>query len=170
MYRKSSPPASSKLSLILFVDLFQGLDTVGGKGRRHHGNVLFTLFGQRRDMVDGIGLQPFLGAKDGLEGGGDLGVFPAQAFLQQARRFLATGSGRDRPASDSVLASRGRRQPGYRGVSRPWRRPLLRSGLGPRYMRVGQNRARWCARPVARPPPSGRERTGHWRCPRWRRQ
>jgi hypothetical protein len=68
----------------LLVDLFQRLDAVGAEGGRDHGDPLLALLGQPRDLFDRVGLQPFLGAEPALEGGDDLGVGPAQPFLQQA--------------------------------------------------------------------------------------
>ena len=47
------------------------------------------MFGQTRNLFDGIGLKPLLRSETGLEGGGDLCVVPPQPFFQKARRFLA---------------------------------------------------------------------------------
>jgi hypothetical protein len=71
----------------LFVDLFQRLDAVGAEGRRDDGDPLLALLGKARDLFDRVGLQPFLGAEPALEGRDNLGVGPAQPFLQRREVF-----------------------------------------------------------------------------------
>ena len=73
----------------LFVDLFKRFDAIRGKCWRAHGNLFLTSFGQSRDFLNGIRLQPFCGTKARLERRGNFRVFPAQTFFQQSSRFLA---------------------------------------------------------------------------------
>src|SRR5579863_2516969 len=49
-------------------DLFQRLQAIGGKSRRHHDHVLDALLRQRLHGIDGVRLEPFGAAEARLEG------------------------------------------------------------------------------------------------------
>ena len=75
--------------LDFLVDLFERLDAVGREGRRDHRDLLLSLFRQLGDVLDRVGLEPFLGAEDRLEGRVDPVLVPAEPFAQQTRGLLA---------------------------------------------------------------------------------
>src|SRR5262245_21256944 len=70
-------------------DLLQGLEAVGRKTGRDHGELLDATFGERLDAVDGCGLEPSGPAKARLEGEHQFLLVHPELLPQQPRRHHA---------------------------------------------------------------------------------
>ena len=85
---KSLAPRREETFLDLLANLFQRFNAVRRKRRRNEGNPPLPRLRKARDLLDRVGLQPFLRAKARLKRGDERFLCPTQVLAQQARGFL----------------------------------------------------------------------------------
>ena len=147
---KFSPPFALKISRVLDRDLLQRLQAVGGKSRRHHGEVLHAALRQRLHGLVGVGLQPFGAAEARLERQHQLGFVELHAARAAAAPSRRNASDRDRPRRRRISECRGTRPGSARARTARSSAPPRSRRPAPRYRPARRSTAAPRAAPADR--------------------